>query len=108
VEPHLSAKIFFLIDGGAISYAESYMGFVENYKLATIVGLPTAGTNGDVNSIYLPGKYTIRFTGLKVYKHDGSRHHGVGILPNVYVTKTIKGITEGRDEFLEKALELAK
>jgi len=102
--PHLNAKIFFLIDGQAISYAESYMSFVEHYKLATIIGQPTAGTNGNVNSINLPGGYSIRFTGMKVLKHDGSQHHGVGIIPNIYVEQTIKGITEGRDEILERAI----
>jgi C-terminal processing protease CtpA/Prc len=44
---------------------------------------------------------------MKVLKHDGSRHHGVGILPDVYVNRTIKGVRENRDEFLEKALEIA-
>jgi C-terminal processing protease CtpA/Prc len=108
LKPHLDAKIIFITDGSAISYAESYMSFVEHYKLGTIVGQPTAGTNGNVNELKLPGGYTIRWTGMKVQKHDGSVHHGVGILPNVYVEKTIKGVREGRDEFLEKALELAK
>ncbi|WP_443937562.1 S41 family peptidase [Pedobacter sp. MW01-1-1] len=102
--PHLKAKVFFLIDGQAISYAESYMSFIEHYKLATIIGQPTAGTNGNVNSISLPAGYTIRFTGMKVVKHDGSQHHGVGIIPNIYVAQTINGVKEGRDEVLERAI----
>lgn len=106
-KPHLSAKVIFLVDGRAISYAESYMGFIEHYKLATIVGQPTAGTNGNVNPFTLPGGYYISWTGMKVQKHDGSQHHGVGIRPHVYVERTIKGVREGRDEFLEKALEIA-
>jgi hypothetical protein len=43
---------------------------------------------------------------MKVLKHDGSRHHGVGILPTVPVSRTIKGIAEGRDEILEKGIEV--
>lgn len=108
IKPHLSAKIIFIIDGSAISYAESFMGFIEGYKLATIIGEPTAGTNGNVNTIVLPSGCTFRFTGMKVVRHDGTQQHGIGILPNIYVHKTIKGVIEGRDEFLEKALELAK
>lgn len=107
-QPHLNAKIIFIIDGTAISYAESFMGFIEGYKLATIVGEPTAGTNGNVNTVYLLGGYQFRFTGMKVVRHNGKQQHGVGILPDVYVEKTIKGIIEGKDEFLDKALELAK
>lgn len=107
-KPYLDAKIFFLIDGQAISYAESYMSFIEHYKLATIIGQPTAGTNGNVNPFTLSGGYSVSWTGMWVQKHNGLPHHGVGILPHVYVQKTISGIRENRDEFLDKAVELAR
>lgn len=45
---------------------------------------------------------------MKVLKHNGSQHHGIGILPDMYVEKTIQGVKEERDEFLEKAMEVAK
>lgn len=106
-EPHFGAKVFFLLDGSAISYAESFMGFIEHYDLATIVGQPSAGTNGNVNRFELPGGYSISWTGMKVFKQDGSPLHGVGILPDVYVEKTIRGVRENKDEFLEKAIDLA-
>ncbi len=106
LEPQFKGKIVFMTDGGAISYAETIMGIVEAYKLGTIVGETTAGTNGNMNSIELPGGYTFGFTGMKVLKHDGSPHHGVGIIPDVPVKRTIKGIREKRDEYLEKALEI--
>lgn len=108
LKPTLTAKIIFLTDGRAISYAESYMSFIEFYKLATIVGRPTAGTNGNVNPFRLPGGYYISWTGMRVVKHDGSQHHGVGIIPHVPMKRTIKGVREGRDEFLEKAFEIAE
>jgi C-terminal processing protease CtpA/Prc len=107
LQPHLNAKVFFIIDGRAVSYAESYMSFIEHYKLATIIGQPSAGTNGNVNTFTLPGPFQIAWTGMKVLKHDGSQHHGIGILPDVYVQKTIRGIRENKDEFLDKAIELA-
>jgi len=106
--PHLNAKIIFLIDANAISYAESYLGIIEGYKLATFIGQPTAGTNGDINSFNLPGGYYISFTGLKVVKLNGKQFHGIGIIPDIYVNKTIKGVIEGRDEFLERAMEYIK
>lgn len=107
-ETHIDTKVIFLTDGSAISYAESYMSYIEGFNLATIVGQPTAGTNGNVNPFTLPGGYNISWTGMKVLKHDGSQHHGVGIIPDVLVNKTIKGVKEGRDEFLEKAIEIVK
>jgi hypothetical protein len=30
------------------------MGYIEGYNLTTIVGQPTAGTNGDINIFILP------------------------------------------------------
>lgn len=104
--PRLQGKVAFLINGRAISYAETYMGIVENYHLAEIVGTPTAGTNGNINPFSLPGGYSIVWTGMKVLKHDGARHHGVGIQPTVPVEPTRQGIAEGRDEVLEKAIEV--
>jgi C-terminal processing protease CtpA/Prc len=108
-EPYLMAPKAFLTGGGAISYAESCMGIVEHYKLGAIVGGPTAGTNGNVNtSTQLPGGYRIFWTGMKVLRHDGSRHHGVGIRPTVPVERTIAGVAAGRDEVLEKALAIVE
>jgi C-terminal processing protease CtpA/Prc len=104
--PRFKGKAAFLTDGRAISYAETYMGIVENYRLAEIVGGPTAGTNGNVNPFTLPGGYGVIWTGMKVLKHDGSRHHGIGIKPTVPVSRTIQGVAEGRDEVLEKAIEV--
>ena len=102
--PRFKGKVAFVTDGRAISYAETYMGIIENYKLAEIVGGPTAGTNGNVNPFDLPGGYSVIWTGMRVLKHDGSRHHGVGIQPTVPVSRTLQGVIAGRDELLERAV----
>lgn len=44
------------------------------------------------------------WTNMKVLRHDGSQHHGVGIQPTVPVTRSIQAIVEDRDEALEVAL----
>lgn len=104
--PRLKGKVAFLTDGRAISQAETHLGIIEHYKLGAIVGAPTAGTNGDINLVLLPGDYRAVWTGMKVLRHDGSRHHGVGIRPTVPVARTIRGVAEGRDEVLERAIEV--
>ncbi len=104
--PRLKGRIAFLTDGRAISYAESILGIVEHYKFGDIVGSRTAGTNGNVNPFTLPGGYVVSWTGMKVLKHDGSQHHGVGIAPTVPVVPTAAGIAAGRDEVLERAVEV--
>lgn len=106
--PHFSGKIIYIADGRAISRAESCLAYIKDFKLATIVGAPTAGTNGEENFFILPGGYFIVWTGALVKKLDGARMFTYGIIPDVPVERTIKGIKEGRDEFFEKALELAQ
>ncbi len=104
-EPLFTTNRVFLTDGSAISYAETVMGIIEAYGLGEIIGEPTAGTNGNVVQNDLPLGYRMLWTGMKVLKHDGSRHHGVGIRPTVPVAPTLEGIRQGRDEPLERALE---
>jgi hypothetical protein len=108
-EPHISGTVVFLTDSRAISYAESVMGYVADRKLGTIVGGPTAGTNGNVAGFVTPGGFDVRFTGMRVTHHDGSSpFHLVGVQPDVPVEPTISGIREGRDEVLERGLAIAR
>jgi C-terminal processing protease CtpA/Prc len=58
--------------------------------------------------IDLPGGYTIRFTGSRVLKPDGSRNQGIGVVPTIRVSRTVAGIAAGRDEVLDKGLEVLR
>jgi hypothetical protein len=53
--PYFPAKRAFLSGGRAIGSAETILSIVEHYKLGEIVGGPSAGTNGTVNSFTVPG-----------------------------------------------------
>jgi hypothetical protein len=107
--PRLAGKVVFLTDGRAISYAESVMGYIAGRHLATIVGSPTAGTNGNIATFQVPGEFTIVFTGMRVTGHDGlAVHHLVGVKPDVTVFPTLAGIRAGRDEVLDRALSVIR
>jgi C-terminal processing protease CtpA/Prc len=106
--PYLGARKAFLTDGRVQSRAETYLGYVEDSKLGELVGGPTAGTNGDVNGFTLPAGYQVAYTGLKWLKQDGSRHHGVGILPTIPVARTREAVAAGRDEILERGIQAVK
>jgi hypothetical protein len=106
--PRISAKVVFLTDGSAISYAESVLGYVADRKLGTIVGSSTAGANGNVASFVSPGGFRLGFTGMRVTRHDGrSPHHLVGVTPDVPAAPTLAGLRAGRDEVLERGLAIA-
>ena len=107
--PQLAARRVFLTDGRAISYAESIMGYVGDRDLATIVGGPTAGANGNVAVAVLPGGFTMNFTGMRVTGHDGrSPFHLEGVAPDIPLHPTLAGLRAGRDELLERAVELLR
>lgn len=72
----------------------------------TIIGSTTAGADGNVSVIYLPGGLRTMISGIGIYYPDGTETQRIGIVPDVWIEPTIKGITEGRDELLEKAIEI--
>ncbi|WP_243050477.1 S41 family peptidase [Dyella sp. RRB7] len=107
--PHIPGKMVVLTNGRAISQAESILGYVADLHLATIVGSPSAGTNGDVQNFYTPSGYRISFTGLRVTRHDGvTPFHLHGVTPDIAVNPSLEDIRAGRDVVLEQALKLCQ
>jgi C-terminal processing protease CtpA/Prc len=94
------------MDGRDQSGAETFLQIVAHYRLGELVGQATAGTDGTKLTVTLPGGYQVSFTGMRALKQDGSPIQGVGVLPTVPVARTIAGVTAGRDELLEKAIEI--
>lgn len=105
-KPFIKAKLIFLTHPYDVSYGETLLGILDNYKLGKFVGATSAATNGNVNFINLMGGYRIMWTGMKVLKHDGTQHHLIGFKPEYPVRRTIRAIKEGRDEYFEKAKEI--
>lgn len=104
-----AGRIFVLIDERAISQAEhTCLFFKAAAPDVTFVGSPTNGTNGDITRVLLPGGLGVTFTGHDVRHGNGAQLQRIGILPDVPVAPTLAGLRAGRDEVLEKALELAR
>lgn len=72
----------------------------------TVIGSTTAGADGNVSTIYLPGGLRTLISGIGIYYPNGEETQRVGIVPDIEVKPTIKGIRNGKDELLEKAIEL--
>lgn len=107
-KPLFKSKSILINDPSIVSFGEILMGFIDHYNLAITVGEPTAGCNGNANYINLPCGYQVMWTGMKVMKNDGSQLYLKGFEPDYPVSKTLQAVKEGRDEYLEKALEVAK
>lgn len=72
----------------------------------TIIGSTTAGADGNVSAILLPGGLRTLISGIGVYYPNGEETQRVGIIPDIEVKPTIQGIRNNRDEVLDKAIEL--
>jgi hypothetical protein len=106
--PRFRSKNIFIIEPFVGSSLETDICTIDFYKFGETIGQSTGGFNGNVNFIPLIGGFSIRWTGMKVLKQDGSQYNLIGIKPTYPVEKTIKALNEGRDEYLEKALEILK
>lgn len=101
-----AGKVVILVNEISQSQAEYTTMALRTAPHATVIGSTTAGADGNVSNIVLPGNISTIITGLGVYYPDGRETQRVGIVPDVEVKPTIQGIKEGRDEVLEKAVQL--
>jgi len=71
---------------------------------AAVIGSTTAGADGDVSTVLLPGNLNSYISGLGVFYPNHTPTQRVGIVPDIVLAPTIEGIRAGRDELLEEAI----
>lgn len=95
-----------LVDERAMSQAEHTGLYLRAANGTRFVGSPSAGANGEIVTVTMPGGMTVGFTGQAVTWPDGGQLQRIGLIPDLEVRPTIRGIRAGRDEVLEAALRL--
>ena len=98
-------KVAILVDENSQSQAEFTAMAFRVAPQARVFGGTTAGADGDVRGLALPGDIKTTISTKGVYTPDGKDAQRVGIIPDVRVTPTIEGIKSGRDEVLDAALD---
>ncbi len=106
--PRFRGRVAFLEDGRCDGYAETLLAMIEAYRMADIVGARSGGSNGTLNKADLPGGWRVTWSGQRVLKHDDSRLQGAGVAPTVPAAPTLRGISEGRDEVVERAVDVVR
>jgi hypothetical protein len=102
--PRYQGEVVILVDEVSVSSAEYTAMAFRAVPGAVVVGSTTAGADGNVSPIPLPGGLQTMISGIGVFYPSKKPTQRVGIVPDVVVTPTINGIMEGRDEVLEAAV----
>lgn len=74
---------------------------------ATIIGSQTAGADGDLKYLTLPGGYRFKFTGNGIFYPDGRKTQRIGIKPDIYF-KPDPEDSAAADPLLQKAIDLIR
>jgi C-terminal processing protease CtpA/Prc len=97
-----------LVNQETHSLAEFTVMNLRTVPQAIVVGSQTSGADGEVSEIQLPGGLTTHFSGQAWFYPDGRPTQRVGIVPDVVITPTVRGLQEGRDEVLDAAAQLLR
>jgi hypothetical protein len=101
-----TGPIILMVSAKSVSAAECFAQMLVPLDNVTVVGQTSATTNGTITNAWLPGKYQITFTGMRLVNPDGTEFHGIGVVPDQVVTPTAVQFTAGEDPELLKALDV--
>ena len=101
-------RIVMLVNEHTASAGEMVCAFATENKLATVVGTPTAGRLLGGKGFRVGHGYLVVLPAAAFFTWQGKSFEGQGILPDVLVEWSPHAVQEGRDNQLEKALEVIK
>jgi C-terminal processing protease CtpA/Prc len=101
-------KVIVLLNEESVSQSEWTAMCFQTAGNTTIIGSQTAGADGNVSDVDYMKAFHSQFSGIGVYYPDRRETQRIGIIPDIIVKPTIKGIQDGKDEVLDRALEFIK
>lgn len=104
--PSYNGTVILLMNNQTMSQGETTIMALRQAKNAIVIGSNSQGTNGDIVLLELPGKIRITFSGAGVYTINNERMQQLGLTPDIQFIPTIEGISNGRDELLDEAINL--
>lgn len=103
---YYKGKLIIIVNELSQSQAEYTAMAFRAGKNNIVIGSKTAGADGNVSPIELPGGLSTGISGIGIYYPNGTETQRIGILPDIEIRPTINGIRNNRDELLERAVEL--
>jgi len=102
LSPGFTGPVALLVGPATVSAAENFSMMLDGR--VTVVGRTSAGTNGNITGVILPGGFVMTFTGMEVLFPDGRPFHGIGMVPDVDAAPTVQSVADGSDPELEAAI----
>lgn len=97
--------IVLLVGPASVSAAEDFSMMLVDAKRVTVVGRQSAGTDGNMTGIQLPGRFVFTFTGMEVRHADGQFYNGIGIIPDKTVISSPWDLAHGVDRVLLEGIQ---
>lgn len=107
-EVSYTGEVILLVNENTQGHAEFSCMCLQTGPNVTTIGSQTAGAAGNVSKFVLLKNFYTAMSGLGIFYPDHTETQRVGIRIDVQSKATITGIREGRDEVLEKAMEVAR
>lgn len=105
-DSNYKGNVYILVNEHTQSEAEFLTMALQTSKKVKVIGSQTAGSDGNITQFHFPGNISTIFTGIGIYYPDLTPAQRRGIRLDLEVNQTMKGISEGKDEILLKALEI--
>ena len=99
-------KVVVIVNEQTQSQAEYTTMAFQSSPNVTVIGSTTAGADGNISGIILPGGISTMISGIDVLYPDGTETQRKGVKIDVPISPTITGIKAGKDELLEKAVAI--
>jgi C-terminal processing protease CtpA/Prc len=100
---HYKGKVVVLVNEDSFSQSEWTAMCFQTAGNTTIIGSQTAGADGNVFGLDFKEFHTA-YSGVGVYYPDKRETQRIGIIPDIEIKPTIKGIQEGKDVVLDRAM----
>ncbi len=104
-EDYYKGNLIILVNEYTQSQPEFEILIYKQAPKTTIIGSSTAGTIGNWTPIKLPLNMLTSISGNGVYGPNNEQVQRIGIIPDIFIKPTAKGISEGKDEVLLRAIE---
>lgn len=103
-----AGQLVVLVNEVSRSQAEYTAMALQATPHCTLLGSQTAGADGNVVDITLPGGLRVMMSGLGIYYPDKRETQRIGLVPDVHVRPTLAGVRAERDELRDRAVELIR